>query len=67
MPGACINSVGCAQYKDKGCVDDKVGRQVGKHGLSQAARAMTPPPFRRDPSGPGLECSVQISGILQQP
>jgi hypothetical protein len=46
--------------KDKGCVDEKVGRQVGKHGLSQVARAMTPP-------GPGLECSVQIFSILQQP
>jgi hypothetical protein len=46
--------------KDKGCVDEKVGRQVGKHGLSQVARTMTPP-------GPGLECSVQIFSILQQP
>ena len=46
--------------KDKGYVDEKVGRQVGKHGLSQVARAMTPPPFR---AWPTVECSVQISSI----
>jgi hypothetical protein len=29
--------------KDKGCVDEKAGRQVGERGLSQVARAMTLP------------------------
>jgi hypothetical protein len=44
--------------EDKGCVDEKAGRQVGERGLSQVARAMTPP---------CLECSVQIASILQRP
>ena len=35
--------------EDKGCVDEKAGRQVGDRGLSQVARVMTPPPFRARP------------------
>jgi hypothetical protein len=45
--------------EDKGCVGGKAGRQVAERGLSQVARAMTP--LTR------LECSVQISSILQRP
>lgn len=35
--------------EDKGCVDEKAGRQVGERGFSHVARAMTPSPFRAPP------------------
>jgi hypothetical protein len=47
--------------EEKGRVDEKAGRWVGEHGLSQVARAMT-----LSPSWPGLECSVHIYSLLQR-
>jgi hypothetical protein len=49
------NSTACVmedanEDEEKGRVDEKAGRWVGEHGLSQVARAMT-----LSPSWPGLE------------